>query len=98
MGIYPKEITDEAQSTGNSNVLLLYPKYKQDLQKLYTDCLVEEPQPALVKFEVCFKFNNNYCKTADRQRAAAVSFLASNSASLDTSLNSSSSKTIGSNW
>ena len=54
MGIYPKEITDGAQSTGNSNVLLLERKYTQDLQKLYTDYLVEEPQVAPAQFDFRF--------------------------------------------
>ena len=69
MGIYPKEITDGAQSTGNSNVLLLDPKYKQDLQKLYTNNLIEmdggeQAQQApeatsAAKFDVRFKFNQS---------------------------------------
>ena len=42
MGIYPKQITDGAQSTGNSNVLLLDPKYTSDLAKLYTEYMVED--------------------------------------------------------
>ena len=35
MGIYPSQITDGAQISGNSSVLLLDPKYTSDLQMLY---------------------------------------------------------------
>ena len=35
MGIYHSQITQGAQSTGNSNVLNLDPKFTGDLQTLY---------------------------------------------------------------
>ena len=58
MGIYPKEITDGALSTGNTNVLVLEPKYTSDFQKLYADYLVvDEDAPA--HFDVRLKLTSS---------------------------------------
>ena len=39
MGIYHKQVTDGAHYSGNSSVLMLDPRYRKDLQLLWSDQL-----------------------------------------------------------
>ena len=42
MGIYHRQVTDGAHYSGNTSVLMLDPKFRNDLQALYSDYM--EPQ------------------------------------------------------
>ena len=58
MGIYHDQITHGAYSSGNSNVLLLDPKYTTDLQTLYRDYIDEAQPGAMVTRSRATSFNS----------------------------------------